>query len=91
MRPPLSSIIIALAAGFAMPASADGPGRNGSQPPIQVQLRGSPYCVCRAPGRTFEVGQTACLQTPNGPRLAECSIVINNTSWRFTDSPCPET
>jgi hypothetical protein len=91
MRRPLS-IVSAIVAGFAMPALADGsPRDNVTETGIQVQLRGSPYCVCRAPGRTFDVGQTACLPTPNGPRLAECSIVINNTSWRFTDRPCPET
>ena len=92
MRPPLASIIVALAAALAMPVLADGPGRDDlTQSPSRVQLRGSPNCVCRAPGRTFEVGQTACLQTPSGPRLAECSIFINNTSWRFTESHCPET
>ena len=43
----------------------------------QAQLRGSANCVCRGPGRTFEVGETACLQTPAGPRLA-------NAQWSST-------
>jgi hypothetical protein len=89
MRPPLRSIIVAGAAGLTMPAFADGFARDYTA--NQAQLRGSANCLCRAPGRTFEVGQTACLQTPAGPRLAECAMVINNTSWRFTENPCPET
>ena len=47
-------------------------------------------CYCRAQGRTFTVGDQACLRTPGGPRIAECGMVLNNTSWRFTERPCPE-
>jgi len=45
-------------------------------------------CTCRAPGRQFELGQTACLTTPQGPRLATCGMVLNNTSWQFLETPC---
>ena len=45
-------------------------------------------CTCRAPGREFQLGQTACLSTPNGPRLATCAMVLNNSSWAFSDAPC---
>jgi hypothetical protein len=45
-------------------------------------------CTCRAPGRQVELGQTACLMTPKGPRLATCGMVLNNTSWQFSESPC---
>jgi hypothetical protein len=44
--------------------------------------------TCRAQGRHFELGQTACLTTPNGPRLATCAMVLNNSSWQFSEVPC---
>jgi hypothetical protein len=93
MPPLLISIIVVLVAGLATPVFADDGLLEDYLPQTvnQAQLRGSANCLCRAPGRTFEVGQTGCLQTPEGPRLAECAMVLNNTSWRFTESPCPET
>jgi hypothetical protein len=45
-------------------------------------------CTCRSRGRDFELGQSTCLQTPNGARIATCGMVLNNTSWKFTDTPC---
>lgn len=45
-------------------------------------------CTCRAGGRDHEVGRTLCLSTPQGFRLATCGMVMNNTSWRFSDTPC---
>ena len=47
-----------------------------------------PKCTCRAHGRQFELGQTVCLMTPKGGRLATCGLVLNNTSWRVSDTPC---
>ena len=45
-------------------------------------------CTCRALGRDFDLGQTVCLASPKGPRLATCGMVLNNTSWQFTETPC---
>jgi hypothetical protein len=47
-------------------------------------------CYCRAQGKSFAVGEIACLRTAEGPRIAECGMVLNNTSWQFTARPCPE-
>jgi len=47
-----------------------------------------PKCTCRAYGRNFELGQTACLMTPKGGRLATCGLMLNNTSWQFSDTAC---
>jgi len=47
-----------------------------------------PNCTCRARGRSFELGQSACLQTPKGPRIAVCAMVLNNTSWQLSETPC---
>ncbi len=47
-----------------------------------------PPCACRALGRSFELGQSACLSTPKGPRIAICVMVLNMTSWQVSDTPC---
>jgi len=47
-------------------------------------------CYCRANGRMFAVGEKICLRTAQGPRLAECGMVLNNTSWGISEKPCPE-
>jgi hypothetical protein len=47
-----------------------------------------PDCTCRARGRDFVLGQSVCLATPNGARIATCAMVLNNTSWQFTETPC---
>ena len=45
-------------------------------------------CTCRARGQEFELGQSTCLTTPKGARVAICGMVLNNTSWQFSDTPC---
>ena len=45
-------------------------------------------CTCRSQGRDYELGKSVCLQSPNGPRIATCGMVLNNTSWQFSDTPC---
>jgi hypothetical protein len=48
-------------------------------------------CTCRAQGgiEAF-LGETVCIATASGARLARCDMVLNNTSWTFLDSPCPQ-
>jgi hypothetical protein len=48
-------------------------------------------CTCRAQGRLFEQGQAVCLATPNGPRIATCGMVLNNSSWDISQTPCTTT
>jgi hypothetical protein len=45
-------------------------------------------CTCRAQGRDFEMGQSVCMATPKGFRLATCGMVLNNSSWNVSESPC---
>ena len=45
-------------------------------------------CTCRAQGRDFQLGERACLTTPKGARLATCGMVLNNSSWQFSETPC---
>jgi len=71
--------LLSLLAG--MPAAAQSvqaPGHN----PLE--------CYCRAGGRTFAQGETVCLKTSDGPRLARCQMEINVMSWSITSTPCPE-
>lgn len=58
----------------------------------RVQLPGRPHadCFCRAQGRMFAYGESVCLRTPEGPRLAQCQMETNVTSWTITERPCPE-
>ena len=53
---------------------------------------GAPFseCYCRAKGRLFAVGETACLSAVQGPRQATCGMDQNVTSWRFSDAACPD-
>lgn len=72
-------VLLALLAGTPAGAQqAQAPGHN----PIE--------CYCRAEGRTFAQGETLCLKTPEGPRLARCQMEINVMSWNITATPCPE-
>jgi hypothetical protein len=43
---------------------------------------------CRAIGTVAEQGQTLCIQTPDGARLARCGMVLNVSSWTFLGQPC---
>jgi hypothetical protein len=45
-------------------------------------------CTCRAQNRNIEIGQTVCLSTAKGFRLATCGMVLNNTSWAISETPC---
>ncbi len=58
----------------------------------QTQVPGHPRldCYCRAEGRIFAPGETICLKTAEGLRLAQCRMEINVMSWSITSRPCPE-
>jgi hypothetical protein len=45
-------------------------------------------CTCRFQGRDYDLGQNVCLTTPKGARMATCGMVLNNTSWQFSETPC---
>jgi hypothetical protein len=47
-----------------------------------------PDCTCRSQGHDYKLGASVCLQSPKGPRIATCGMVLNNTSWQFSDQPC---
>jgi hypothetical protein len=75
---------LALVAGGASVAHAEGRFAPwGADPPL-------PPCTCRAQGQTYQMGETICLRTVEGTRLARCVMVLNNTSWQPTATPCPQ-
>lgn len=75
-----------LAVAGALLALAGGAAAQQAPAPVQH----APDCTCRVEGRSIAVGATACLRTAEGPRVAECAMVLNNTSWRITTKTCPE-
>jgi hypothetical protein len=46
-------------------------------------------CTCRYQGENFGIGESICLKGSDGLKMATCSMVLNNTSWQFSNAPCP--
>ena len=88
----LASLAAATAAVFwSGLAVADPVSSASAQDSAATAGQSRPECYCRAQGKMFALGESACLKTSEGPRVAQCGMVLNNTSWRFTAQPCPET
>lgn len=45
-------------------------------------------CRCRFGGQDFRLGETVCMQTHVGTVMARCDLLLNNTSWIPTKTPC---
>jgi hypothetical protein len=66
-------------------------GRSAAALATAVSLMSAPVaadCTCRALGGDFEIGRVVCLATHKGPRVATCSMVLNNTSWHISETAC---
>lgn len=48
-----------------------------------------PNCTCRYRGQSYTVKSCVCINRSDGPQLACCELVLNNTSWSFSDKGCP--
>lgn len=46
-------------------------------------------CTCRFRGSDFQLGDQVCLNTPKGLTMAQCQMVLNNTSWQLLNEQCP--
>ncbi len=46
---------------------------------------------CLANGKSFQIGQVACLTLSGRSHLARCDMVLNNTSWAKIRDDCPGT
>jgi hypothetical protein len=92
------SLVGALSGVAVTPATADplatptnAPVAQPVGPPLSVVPIQTPRpCTCRAQGADFTVGTMVCLATPSGARMARCEMVLNNTSWTFLPTPCPQ-
>ncbi|RWX62438.1 hypothetical protein EN780_26615, partial [Mesorhizobium sp. M4B.F.Ca.ET.089.01.1.1] len=47
--------------------------------------------ACLANGKSFKIGETACLTIAGESHLARCDMVLNNTSWTKIHDDCPGT
>ena len=83
-----------IAAGLSVPALADvadAPAPAGDGVQSRTLANGASHrrkdipCTCRFDGNDFEVGDRVCIRG----RMAQCGMSLNNTSWTFTDAPCP--
>lgn len=81
-------VMIVPLVSLAYPARANDV-HAAPRPAILAQQPSLPPCTCRAAGRVFEMGETTCLDTPSGPRLAVCAMDQNVSSWRATANSCP--
>lgn len=45
-------------------------------------------CTCRAHGRSYGLGERACILSPAGWRIAECRMAQNVTSWALSGEAC---
>lgn len=46
-------------------------------------------CTCRYGGQSYALASCVCIATPEGPRMACCDKVLNNSSWTFSREICP--
>ncbi len=82
---------ILIGAAFGLAAWALSPGASWAEGPAARVPTGEAAqipCLCLFAGTTYEQAECACLPTPNGPRLACCGKVLNNSSWMFMGASC---
>ena len=46
-------------------------------------------CICLNRGVEVVEGNTACIKTSNGGRMALCEKNLNVTNWKFLEEECP--
>ncbi|HEV2559931.1 MAG TPA: hypothetical protein VGU45_15030 [Microvirga sp.] len=80
-------VLLCLSLLLPLPAWAHGPAFQPAQAPAHNPLD----CWCLAKGQRFAPGESVCLRTAEGGRMAECRMEVNVMSWSFTDRSCPET
>ncbi len=94
MRIPTIRVIpmaMLMGAAFGLAAWALSPAASWAEGPAARIPSGDAAqipCLCLYAGTTYEQAECACLPTPNGPRLACCGKVLNNSSWMFMGDAC---
>lgn len=80
--------VLALLAVFSAVPGLPGAARIASAGEIR-QADGGRNCTCRFFGTDYKLGETVCLRGPDGPRMARCSMNLNNTAWKTLERSCP--
>ncbi|WP_306028848.1 hypothetical protein [Stappia sp. MMSF_3263] len=80
--------VLLLVAGLsALPGLA---GQTGIARAGEIRQAGANMnCTCRFFGTDYKLGDMICLRGPNGPRMARCSMNLNNTTWKTLERSCP--
>jgi hypothetical protein len=84
---PMRRAVFAVILLLSSPAGAHDPALQAAQAPAHNPLD----CWCLAKGKKFAPGESICLRTAEGGRMAECRMETNVMSWGITETPCPET
>lgn len=58
-------------------------------PLLATAVMAGENCTCSHKGSKVPEGQSVCIRTSSGSQMAQCSRVLNNTSWKFLGTPCP--
>ena len=80
-------VIVSVLMGLAPAIAHEHPVQHETQ----VSARNPADCYCLARGLAYSEGDTICLSTPEGARMAECTMEQNVMSWSFKARPCPAT
>lgn len=83
-QPALGALLVsATLVGFGALGAPQALAQDGARLTPKVD------CTCRFSGNDFHIGDSICMRSPQGLRMAVCGMVQNNTSWQFTNTPCP--
>lgn len=78
-----------LLTGFGFSPAYSGGLNSGKAKSVTTIQAPAVNCTCRYRGTDYHLGDAVCLNGPSGPRMATCDMVLNNTSWSMSESPCP--
>ena len=56
---------------------------------VQMTVQSHANCFCHAQGRMFAYGESVCLRTPEGPRLAQCQMETERDLLDVYRAPVP--
>lgn len=94
-RAGLRLLLVVGAAGLAMPNAAQSQSAdrapNWPTSPYHGVIDGNGEiipCRCRFGGHFYALGEQVCMETPVGTVLTRCDLILNNTSWVPTSTPC---
>jgi len=87
-----AATVLACDVGIAVEQSTNGPPPAWPTSPFHGAISGATGeaipCRCRFQGTAYRLGDTVCMNTPLGVQFARCDLILNNTSWIPTGTPC---